>query len=276
MNRHKGVITMHKQKRNRPYYVVIHGRKPGIYKNNNQALSQVHGFPYGKMKKIKGLQAAKAYFAENRQTDSANKSYYVVKRGRNPGLYLDKGKALEQIKKFPYGKVKRIKGYENAKAYFHGKDLQVKEKIPNIFVDGSYIQQESFSGYGFVVEENGKVIAKYSGTIADYDIINLHSLGAELYALIRAIEWAMTNEYKYVRIIYDSESVIQLLENNNIKNAKYEHGKRKLIQLYIKYKHFITIQFQHKNNKEAYRTYHETAHNLSRLMSNLLHDEYGS
>lgn len=266
---------MHKQKRNRTYYVVIHGRKPGIYKNNNQALSQVHGFPYGKMKKIKGLQAAKAYFSENRQTDAKNKSYYVVKRGRNPGLYLDKDKALEQIKKFPYGKMKRIKGYDNARAYFHGKDLEVKEKVPNIFIDGSYIQHESFSGYGFVVEENGKVIAKYSGTIIDYHIINLHSLGAELYALVRAVEWAMTNEYKFVRIIYDSESIIQLLENNNRANGKHEQGKNKLVQLYEQYKGFITVEFRHKNNSNVYETFHQTAHDLSRLMSNLLHNQSG-
>lgn len=263
---------MHKHKQNRTYYVVIHGRKPGIYKSNNQALSQVHGFPYGKMKKVKGLKAAKAYFAENRQTDSKNKSYYVVKRGRNPGLYLDKEKALEQIRKYPYGKMKRIKGYENALAYFHGKDVQVKAKIPNIFIDGSYMQHESFSGYGFVVEENKKVIAKDSGTISDYDIINLHSLGAELYASVRAIEWAIANEYKFVRIIYDSESIVQLLENNDSANGKQLRGKVKLVDLYTQYKNYITIEFKHKNDNKIYSRFHEVAHDLSRLMSNIMND----
>lgn len=266
---------MHKRKQNRTYYVVIYGRKPGIYKNNNQALSQVHGFPYGKMKKVKGLKAAKAYFAENRQTDSRNKSYYVVKRGRNPGLYLDKGKALEQIKKFPYGKMKRIKGYENARAYFHGDDLKVKEKIPNIFIDGSYIQHEAFSGYGLVVEENGKIIAKDSGTISDYDIINLHSLGAELYACIRAVEWAIANEYKFVRIVYDSESIIQLLENNDSMNDKQSRGKIKLVALYKQYKNYMTIDFRHKNDNKMYDEFHEVAHHLSRLMSNMLRNNNG-
>lgn len=267
---------MQQRKQNRTYYVVIRGRKPGIYKNNNQALSQVHQFPYGKMKKVKGLKAAKAYFAENRQTDSQNKSYYVVKRGRNPGLYLEKGKALEQIKNFPYGKIKRIKGYENARAYLHGTDVKTRERVPNIYIDGSYIQHESFSGYGFVVEENEKVIAKDSGTISDYDIINLHSLGAELYAFIRAVEWAIANEYKFVRIIYDSESIIQLLGNNDSSNYKQSRKKTKLVDLYEHYKNYITIEFKHKSDNKIYHDFHRVAHDLSRLMSNMLRDENGN
>src|SRR5699024_959978 len=123
-----------------------------------------------------------------------------------------------QIKKYPYGKMKRIKGYEQARAYLQGGEPKEKEKIPDIFIDGSYMQNKSFSGYGFVVLENGKIIAKDSGSIVDYDLINIHSLGAELYAFIRAIEWAVANEYKFVRIIYDSASVIQQLEASEFIN----------------------------------------------------------
>lgn len=260
---------MHQRNRKRTYYVVIHGRKPGIYKNHELALSQVHGFPFGKMKKIKGLKAAKAYFAENRQTDAKNKVYYVVKRGRNPGLYLDKDKALQQIKGYAYGKVKRIKGYGNARAYFHGEELIEEEKIPHLFIDGSYVQHESFSGYGFIVVENNRIISKDCGTIFDYDIINLHSSGAELYAFIRAIEWAMANDYKFIRIIYDSKSVVQLLDDDPLTNGKHPRGKVKLAKIYARYKDYITIEYEHKSNQKTYEEYHRQAHDLSRLMMNI-------
>lgn len=263
---------MHKSRESRTYYVVVHGRKPGIYKDNQKAIAQVHNFPFGKMKKVKGLKAAKAYFSKHRQTDAENKVYYVVKRGRNPGLYLDKNKALQQIKNFSYGKMKRIKGYENARAYFHGKQYEEKEKIPYIYIDGSYVQHDSFSGYGFVAVENDRILVKDGGAIFDYDIINLHSSGAELYALIRAIEWAMANSYKFVRIIYDSESVIQLAENDQLKaNGRYPRGKVKLANIYAQYKHYIAIDYAHKSEQKYYEKYHQQAHDLSRMM-NVLED----
>src|SRR5699024_2165530 len=264
---------MHKRKENRTYYVVVHGRKPGIYKNNEQAQSQVHSFPNGKMKKIKGLKAAKQYFSENRQTDSKNKIYYVVKRGRNPGLYLEKTKALQQIKNYPYGKVKRIKGYEQAHAYFHNEEFKEREKIPNISIDGSYIQNSSFSGYGFVVQENDQIIARDSGTILDFDIINLRSQGAELYAFIRALEWAITNSYKFIRIIYDSQVIIQMLDENGFKASKRSRGIVKLVRLYQRYKDLITVELYHKSDHESYETQHKEAHDLSRLMSNIIHNK---
>lgn len=263
---------MHKRRENRMYYVVIHGRKPGIYRSNQQALAQVHGFPYGEMKKIKGLKAAKSYFEQYRQTNTKNKVYYVVKPGRNPGLYLNKQKALQQIKGYPYGKVKRIKGYDNAHTYFHGEDANEQEKVPSIFIDGSYLQDTSFSGYGFVVVENNDIIAKDGGTIVDFDIIHLHSLGTELYAFIRAIEWALINSYKYVRIIYDSASVVQLIEQDTVKKDPSARGNKKLINLYLQYKPYITIEYAHKSERDDYEKYHRLAHDISRVMSNMMNN----
>lgn len=264
---------MQNTKRNRIYYVVLHGRKPGIYKNYKQALDQVHGFPHGRMRKIKGLKEAKLYFMENKQSKAKNKVYYVVKKGRNPGLYLDKEKALKQIKGFPYGKMKRIIGFEQAKAYFHSNRVEQNKPIPNIFIDGSYMQNEAYSGYGFIVEEGNRIIARDGGTILDYDIINLHSLGSELYAFIRALEWSMVNGYKSVRIIYDSKAIIQLLENEHLHETKQPSGKTKLLNMYSHYKMHINIEHLHINNNKVFQERHKQAHDLSRMMSSLTHNQ---
>lgn len=256
-------------KNNRTYYVVLYGRRPGIYKNHEQAMAQVHGFPNGQMKKIKGLKEAKGYFERYRQTNSENKIYYVVKVGRKPGLYLDKRQAIEQIRKYPYGKMKRIKGYKNALAYFQGKEAEELEAVPNIYIDGSYMQHNSFSGYGFVVELKGEIVAKDCGVILDYDIINLHSAGAELYAFIRALEWSLANGYTLIRIIYDSNMIAALLDNNYVPKEQDSYGKTKLIHLYDQYKTLLTIQHSHKNEKNIYTSYHQAAHDLSRLLSDV-------
>lgn len=263
---------MQNNKRNQVYYVVLNGRKPGIYKNHQQALKQVDGFPYGKMRKVRGLQAAKKLFNEGKASKLDHNIYYVVKNGKNPGIYSDKNKALRQIKGYPNGTMKRIKGYNRAKTYFYDRDRKRKKTIPNIFVDGSYIQHESFAGYGFIAVVDHRVIAKDSGTILDYDIINMHSLGSEMFAYIRAIEWAMANDYNKIRIIYDSKAILQLLEgkDSDLKNSK---GKAKLINLYEQYRKHIRIEHFHKNSNKFFREWHKEAHHLSRLTSIMLYNQ---
>lgn len=261
---------MQNKKRNQVYYVVLHGRKPGIYKNHQQALKQVNGYPYGKMKKVKGLQAAKKLFKEGKLNKSDHNIYYVVKNGKNPGIYLDENLALRQIKGFPNAIMKRIKGYERAKSYFFDRDRNKEKPIPNIFIDGSYIQHESYAGYGFVVEVDHRIVAKDSGTILDYDIINMHSLGSEFFAYIRAMEWAMANNYKRIRIIYDSKAILQLLEGKD-SDFKQSKGKSKLINLYLQYKKHLQVEHAHKDRNKVFRERHNEAHHLSRLTSIFLY-----
>ncbi len=261
---------MEKRTRNRSYYVVVNGRKPGIYKSRKLARAQVYQFPNGKMKKIKGLKEARAYFAQHRSQTPVERVYYVVKRGHRPGLYLDKKQALRQIQNYPNGKMKRIKGYDQARAYFERGDVAPEEAPPLIFVDGSYMQNGSFASYGFVVLQDEEVVARDSGIIFDFDVIHLHSLGAEMFALIRAIEWAITNEYRKVHIIYDSTAVFQQLESTPRPNGKQAKGIQKLVQTYDQYKRHIEIKFTHKKANKIYENQHKAAHDLSRLMSNII------
>jgi len=256
-------------KLNRTYYVVLNGRKPGIYRHLKQALAQVDKFPNSRMKKIKGLQAAKSYFAANKQSVAAQKVYYVVKKGRRPGLYLNKEQAIQQIKGFPYGEMKRIIGYDQAKAYFDGKKEESKEQIPYIFIDGSYIQDGGKAGYGFVVVINDEIVVKNGGTIFDYEIINLHSLGAEMYAFIRALEWALINGYRTVRIIYDSKDIMQMIERDFSTSHKQPTGKSKLYVAFERYKQYITLEHMHVNHHQSFRNYRELADEISRLTSSM-------
>jgi len=261
-----------KNKRDQVYYVVLHGRKPGIYKNHKQAVKQVNGFPNGSMKKVRGIAAAKKLFYEGKTDETDDNIYYVVKHGRNPGIYSSRKKALQQIKGFPHAVVKKIKGYERAKAYFHGR-RELKKAVPNIYIDGSYIQDKSYAGYGFVVELDRRIIAKDGGTILDHDIINMHSLGSELYAYIRAMEWAMANEYKKIRIIYDSKAIIDTLKENE-NGWKQPKGKAKLLNLYSLYRKHVQVEHRHKNSHIVFRERHQEAHHLSQLTSIMLHDDH--
>lgn len=261
---------LQKSNSSKVYYVVTNGRNPGIYKEHEQAQEQIRGYSFGKMRKVKGLAEAKAYFAAEKKRASKDKVYYVVKVGKRPGLYLDKQKALEQIYGYPHGKMKRIKGYEQAQAFLNHSIKLNKTIIPNIFIDGSYIQEHKISGYGMLVEEGQTIIQQDCGTILDFDLINLHSLGAELYALLRAMEWGMANGYKEIRIIYDSDAIIQIIEQGETNKARKSKGRTKFLKLFAEYKKFIKVECVHKNSKEYWTQKHELAHNLSRITSDIL------
>lgn len=253
----------------RIYYVVTSGRKVGVYRSKAKAEAQVFGYPNGKMKKIKGLKKAEEYFKKNYKNNQL--VYYVVTVGRNVGLYKDYKKALEQVKGYPNGHVKKVVGYKRAKEYFERyRHLEFDRNIPVIYTDGSYDQAEGLSGYGYVVCFEGKVLFQDGGIILDSDMINLQSLGSEIFALLRAMEWAISNGYKEIKIVYDSTSIISLITNGKESKSKRSKGKAKFLTIYHKYSKYLTIHFEHRSTNELNRYYHMHAHNLSRLSVGLL------
>lgn len=145
-----------------------------------------------------------------------------------------------------------------------------KRNVPVIYTDGSYDQARGLSGYGYVVCIEGKIIFQDSGIILDSDMINLKSLGSEVFALLRAMEWSISNGYKEIKIIYDSVGIISLITNGNDSKAKKSRGRAKFISVYEKYAQYLTIHFQHRSENELFKHFHAYAHNLSRLPVSLL------
>lgn len=260
----------------RTYYVVTAGRRIGIYRDKKKAFEQVHGYPDNRIKKIRGLDEARRYF--NKHKNTRPDTYYVVRRGRSPGLYKDYEQALEKVKGFPHGRMKKIVGYDRAMAYLN-KDLMTLEfreeaDVPRVYIDGSYMQHIGMAGFGYVVEQEGKIVHRNSGVILDSDMLNLHSLGAEVFALLRAMEWGLSNGAKELHVIYDSTAILDLIDNNDTTKVKRSRGKSKFLDIYTKYSQHITVVFKHRKTDELFRHFHRQAHHLSRLtLDALLTDE---
>lgn len=141
--------------------------------------------------------------------------------------------------------------------------------MPIIYTDGSYDQARGLSGYGYVVCIGDDVFFQDGGIIWDSDIINLKSLGSEMFALLRAMEWSLTNGYKEVIVVYDSKGVLSLISSTKKTKAKNSKGKTKFISVYKKYAEFLTVHFEHRSVNKQYEYYHMYAHNLSRMAVNL-------
>ncbi len=81
------------------YYVVWKGRKPGIYTSWATAKAQIDGFSGASYKSFKSEKEARAAFDSGSRPKAENKSkFYVVWRGREPGIYTSWEETQEQIR----------------------------------------------------------------------------------------------------------------------------------------------------------------------------------
>ena len=138
--------------------------------------------------------------------------------------------------------------------------------LVNVYVDGSYLPNVGISAYGFVAEdESGMEVQKDFGMTVEERLRELGSLGAELHACLRGIEWAIANNYQTVRIYYDFIGIIQKLQEEQSK-TKHE---RMYFGLYEMYSEHIRILFRKVSPSGKEGRAHLRAHDLSRLPSTL-------
>lgn len=269
-NRKKGVIQ-HLNPQNddvgndKYYYAVRIGRNKGIYLNRDKALEQVNGYKGADMKKVKGIVNARAYI--NREPKIKRRKYYVVDINGERTIYKNKEKALRIQNANSEAVITIIKGLGEAK-YFAMTNSQKQASIPIIYVDGSYMQDKTISSYGYAVELNGLFFQRDFGTITDSDMLQLQSLGTELYACIRAMEWAIANNYKSICIVYDCDGIVNLIRKKN--KAHRNKGKKKFLKLFLKYNQYVKVEFEHKNKSKNFKRKHLESHHLSRLTADLL------
>lgn len=159
---------------------------------------------------------------------------------------------------------------DEAKKTFTESVTTLDKVIPTIYTDGSYDQAKGISGYGYIVCIEGEIIFRDSGLILDSDLINMQSLGSEVFALLRAMEWSISNGYKEICIVFDSFAILSLINNGHENRIKRSKGKTKFINLYMKYSEHVTVYFQHRSESEKTKEYHMKAHYLSRLPLSLL------
>lgn len=213
------------------YYAVRVGRKPGVYKNANKAIAQVKGYPKGDMRKIKGLEVAETYVRRKNKVSRAKPK--TTKDVSSTSLDICESVCWE------------------------------KESFPTVYVDGSYMENVAVSSYGFVVHLHGEEIQKDFGLILDRHMLDMKSLGSELYACLRAIEWGIANGHKQIRIIYDCEGIIHAIQSKG-RNKKQTKGKENFLKLFTMYNEHIKIYFRRANSILLNKN-HKKSHHLSRV-----------
>ncbi|WP_075780052.1 viroplasmin family protein [Marinitoga sp. 1137] len=141
------------------------------------------------------------------------KKYYVVKKGRNPGIYESWEETRKQVDGFPGAEYKGFSSLEDAKEYLgieRGKlETATLSNNPDkvvAYVDGSYDAKEKVYGSGIYIIHNGikKEFYKYGN---DQNFLSTRNIAGEIIATLLALEYAKQNNAKEIDIYYDYQGI---------------------------------------------------------------------
>ncbi|MCL4430731.1 MAG: ribonuclease H family protein [Epsilonproteobacteria bacterium] len=160
----------------------------------------------------------------------ANK-FYVVKKGRAPGIYTTWAECLQQVDKFAGAVYKSYTSLEEAQQAFESNVLTTAKTVPKkrtsatssketlyvsmddirlrIYCDGACSGNPGKSGSGLAIyEDENKPVLMYGAA----DVMGTNNT-AELKALLKALELAADTQHEKVAILSDSKYSIECVVN---------------------------------------------------------------
>lgn len=163
----------------------------------------------------------------------AKNKFYVVKKGRKPGIYESWTECEEQIKGFSGAIFKGFPTLQDAENFFQETDKiennnneeisisdynskiessisQLDEDEVIAFVDGSYSDEDKKSAFGVIIIDNkGNREIFYKAFPKEFgeDFISTRNVGAELAGVKEAIGWAIQCNKTKIQIYYDYEGI---------------------------------------------------------------------
>lgn len=134
------------------YYVVLAGNYPGIYTNKQLANKQLIGYSNGLMKTFTDLSKARHCLLNNLSKIIKNKIrmlfpkchtndvFYLVTRGRQPGIYTDFNIAHQQVYEYPNGYLKKYNDLSSLRKAIPKGNLNLWKSLRKQYkaIDGKY------------------------------------------------------------------------------------------------------------------------------------------
>lgn len=175
--------------------------------------------------------------------------YYAVKKGHTTGIFDNWSEAQVSTSGFSGAEYKKFKTKEEAEAYLNCRNVwteQVAEDNKDgylvAFTDGSYDKSLNRYSYGvaFVLPDGTeKSICGY-GSNTDY--LDSNNIVGEIFGVINAFDWAISNGYEKIKIYHDYEGLSKWIRGEW--KAKVKVSKM-LVSLYqAKFADFIKVDFE--------------------------------
>lgn len=247
-------------------YVVLKGKKPGIYYNLEEVMEQVKGFTCSIFKKASSEDEARKLLENKEEITNKKEKIYVVVKGFNPGIYHSIEEVNEQIRGYTNPEIKSFKTIEDAESFANSfkivtettviskketfeikktkknkkknkkkdkKDKKKKNKKTKkakkaiVYVDGSYNQFIKKAAYACVIITESS--EEYlSGSIEDFN--ELHNVSGELKAAMRAMEYCVDKKIDKLTICYDFAGIETLCENIREESKDYIKSYKKYVR----------------------------------------------
>jgi ribonuclease HI len=175
--------------------------------------------------------------------------YYAVKKGKNTGIFYTWEECKKAIDGFSGSEYSSFSSEEEAQAYFNGLDFydqkikqDIKEGFVVAFTDGSYDKDKNLYSYGVVaIDCDLKETELYSyGNNEKY--VSSKNIAGEVFGVLSAIDWAVSNEYKKIKIYHDYNGISEWFYGNWDTNSEIAKFFNYIIN--NRYTDMIEIKFE--------------------------------
>lgn len=132
----------------------------------------------------------------------AQKKFYAVKQGRQPGIYSTWAECQKQTVGFKGAKFKGFVTRTEAEAYMNDEEaLPAPAEGVVAYVDGSYFNGEY--SWGMAIYEKNQLIFKANGKGTSEEAAKLHNVAGEVAGAMEAVLWAEAQGLEHITICHD-------------------------------------------------------------------------
>lgn len=175
--------------------------------------------------------------------------FYAVKKGNQIGIFECWADCQTATKGYSSPEFKSFTTKEEAEAYLQNRDIWV-EKVEKdnsdgylvAFTDGSYDKDLKRYSYGVKFIRPDGSEADICGYGSNPAYIDSNNIIGEIFGVINALDWAISNEFEKIKIYHDYEGLSKWISGDWTANSK---GAKMYISLYeLKFKDFLEIRFE--------------------------------
>lgn len=139
---------------------------------------------------------------------------YAVRKGNKTGIFDNWTDCQSAIKGFSGPEFKSFTTMEEAKAYLEGRDVWVEQVAKDnrdgylvAFTDGSYDENFKRYSYGVSFIRPDRREENICGFGCNQEYIDSKNIIGEIFGVINALDWAISNEFEKIKIYHDYEGL---------------------------------------------------------------------
>lgn len=173
---------------------------------------------------------------------------FAVRRGHKTGIFDSWADCQAATKGFSGPEFKSFTTREEAEAYLENRDVWVEQIAKDnkdgylvAFTDGSFDKDLKRYSYGvqFILPNGTETDICGYGSNPEY--INSNNIIGEIFGVINALDWAISNEYEKIKIYHDYEGLSKWISGEWAANSKV--GKMYVNLYELKFKDFLKVEF---------------------------------